>query len=282
MSKRRDFQNYLTGYQIHPNKALGQNFLYDENLLQEMAREMVPLAGARVAEIGAGTGNLTAALAEWALEVDAWEVDSHLFRPLQDRFASNERVHLHFGDVLQEPLETENRCWDYVVGNLPYYITTRLLIHSLLTAPQVRGYAFLLQKEAVQRLCAVQGKSYGPLPILIRACTTPRMGRILPAACFCPQPDVDSQILHLDAGGLLPEGDRGGLFAFLRQAFAQRRKMLSHAYPALQQLERALQGVPYASWLERADIKNLQIRPEAVTPEQWIRLFPSECYAKIT
>lgn len=276
---RQAFKDYLQAYHVQPNPSLGQNFLHEASLLNKMAEEMVPEVPAWILEWGAGTGTLTQALAPRASGLVTCEIDEQLIRPLQDRLASLPAVRLYYGDVLKaDPAELlKDRDLDrpfYVVGNLPYYITTKLIEHALTQFLQANGYAFLIQKECLDRLLTLSGKAYGPLAILIAVTMQARAGRFLPRQAFCPMPAVDSQVLHLTPRSLAEPLDRQAFLRFLKQAFAQRRKTLRHAFARLQATYPLLQNQTVQTWLQSAGLfGEAPLRPEQIPPEGWLALY---------
>lgn len=283
MSEYKDFINYLKGYQIHPNKSLGQNFLVAGQDLTNLVNEIKLVEDSFILEIGTGTGNLTAVLAEKAKEVVTIEIDQHLTRALQDRFASYPNVKLVQADALQlsrypgvQEAREEGRPI-YVVGNLPYYITTKLIAHLLVHLPDAFAYSFLIQKEFSDRMRAPVGtKDYGPLNILMDNLTDCRIGSTFGAHAFYPAPQVQSLVLHLqNKADILPaEASRRDYYLFLKESFAQRRKMFNKAFPRLQVGWPKLKEWTVQEWLEQAGV-SWQARPEQIQLTQWQILYQS-------
>lgn len=280
---RKDFANYLSGYRLRPNHNLGQNFIYDKGLLQAMVAEMRLPPTCEIWEIGAGTGNLTAVLAEQFPRVTAIEIDPALARPLQDRFTSNPKVRLIFGDALKLTAadlansEEENSIIDNiaVVGNLPYYISTKLIEHFLLHFHAALQYSFLVQQEFVDRILTPAGsKNYGPLNILLDNFTTIRKGMTLSATDFMPQPSVSSTLIHIipQPNSQIDKSTWPDYRNFLHLAFAQRRKTMHNTYARLQREYPLLNNTNDLEWLAGVGLKP-QIRPEAITPENWLTLY---------
>lgn len=245
---RRAFLALLQAHQIQLTQSLGQNFLYDQALLDELAR----LAGVQehdvVVEVGSGAGSLTASLAERAAQglVISCEIDLHLEPLLRTRFADHKNVRfvfenalkLNFTELAAQHVRTERRLQTKdlrVAANLPYYITTELICKLILELPHARSMAFMVQLEATERILAVPGKSksYGPMAVLVQTFGSVKIALRIPRHAFIPEPHVDSALLVLDKIDPEPGDVRARILEhfpafsrFVQAAFCQRRKTL--------------------------------------------------------
>ncbi|MDR0396585.1 MAG: 16S rRNA (adenine(1518)-N(6)/adenine(1519)-N(6))-dimethyltransferase RsmA, partial [Oscillospiraceae bacterium] len=213
-------------------KSLGQNFLTDETLLDRLAEASGVTDGDDVLEIGAGLGGLTAALARRAKSVTAVEIDGSLEPGL--RAAAS-----RFGNVKVLIIDGMKLDWAKWIGesggsvkfvsNLPYYITTPLLIRAFRMDPPFAGIAFMAQEEAAQRLLAEPGgEGYGPLSVWARVRFEPRAAIAVPSIMFSPPPDVDSQFVTCAelADPVVKPEDYARFGRIVDAAFASRRKTL--------------------------------------------------------
>ena len=220
----------LNRYNLAPLKKLGQNFLKDEHVVNTIAEAAVP-DGGYVLEIGPGLGVLTHALAKRAGKVVAVELDAGMVRVLSDTLSEHQNVTILHQDALKCDLRRIGE--EYfggkpfsVVGNLPYYITSKLLLHVLESGAPVTALTVMVQKEVAERLNAQPGTAeYGALTASVayfgnteRICSVSR-------DCFLPAPDVDSAVVRL-----LPKpavtASRKTYVRVVRGLFAQRRKTL--------------------------------------------------------
>jgi 16S rRNA (adenine1518-N6/adenine1519-N6)-dimethyltransferase len=219
---------------LAPLKQLGQNFLHDRNLAAWLADRAAADAkpDAPVVEIGPGLGALTAPLLERGARVIALEKDRGLHAFLQERFASEiaaGRLDLRHADAL-EVLPTLKPT--VVCGNLPYYISTPLLMECLrLDAARL---FFVMQKEVGQRMASGPGgKVYGALSVLVQVACEVHLVKTLPGSVFYPPPDVESIAVLLKRRENPPVAvqDRAAFAKFVQRGFSQRRKKLSNLLP---------------------------------------------------
>lgn len=230
---------------IRPKRSLGQNFLIDGNILGKVTTALGDLTGRTVLEVGAGLGALTVALAEaGAARVVAVEKDRSLLCHLEANAAGRDRIHIVLGDALELDLSALAGADSLVAGNLPYSITTPLLMK--LRRPPVfwQRAVVMVQWEVAQRILAAPGsKEYGSLTLALATVTHPSLAFRVSRNCFYPRPEVDSAVLTLErrevpAGGLDQHGLKC-LEALVRAAFGQRRKTLANALSAGLGLSRA-------------------------------------------
>ena len=254
---------------IAPRRRLGQNFLHDRNVARKII-ELVRNFGPPYLEIGAGLGALTGILAEAAAPTVAVEVDRGLAAYLRERFAGTS-VEVVEGDFLAVPEGEWRRRFPAgatVVGNLPYSISSPIVL-SLLDLRELFPRAVLmLQKEMVDRLCAPPGgKEYGILSVYVAVAAQAREEFVVRRSCFTPAPEVDSAVVSLRFRPGIPGALLERLRTVVRAAFARRRKTLRNApTPFLPG------GAPqWCALLERAGI-DPAARAETVTPERYLLL----------
>jgi dimethyladenosine transferase len=216
-------------------KSLGQNFLADEHILTKIVGAADLDSSSYVIEIGPGAGSLTQYLAEAAGKVVAIEIDDRLKAILEETLQGYDNVVVRFGDVLKMDLQkviVEEFPADAtvtVVANLPYYVTTPILLKLLTDHLPLRTIVVMIQKEVASRLEASPGqKSYGSLSIAVQYIADPAIVMTVPRTVFIPQPNVDSAVIRLD---VRPEKkvavtDESFFFRLVRASFAQRRKTL--------------------------------------------------------
>lgn len=214
-------------------KSLGQNFIFDENLLASLLRKIDIRPENIILEIGAGRGDLSLALSAVAAQVVTIEIDQRLEEVLRGRFATHQNIHLHMGDVMKLDLGQLMAGLGpfHVVANLPYYLTTQILGKLLRSDLPILGIHVMLQEEAALRLLAEPGSpAYGPLAVLAAYRAQPRLVAGIPAKAFIPPPKVDSAFLSMPYHNIPPVDV--GSFAFFDRlvlaAFAMRRKTLQN------------------------------------------------------
>ncbi|EUJ28827.1 16S ribosomal RNA methyltransferase KsgA/Dim1 family protein [Listeria floridensis FSL S10-1187] len=217
-------------------KSLGQNFLIDPNILRRITETAELNKNTNVIEIGPGIGALTEHLARTSKEVVAFEIDQRLLPILADTLSPYENVHIEHGDVLKanlaEVIEREfsdSEAPLKIVANLPYYVTTPIILSLLHAEVPADSMTFMLQKEVAERISAVPGtKSYGSLTIAIQFYMEASLAFIVPKNVFMPKPNVDSAIVQLVRRDK-PLADVKNVeffFEVTRAAFVSRRKTL--------------------------------------------------------
>lgn len=223
----------LRKHGIRPLKRLGQNFLCDPNILEKIVRIADVRDTDTVVEIGAGIGVLTALLAARARRLVALEVDRRLVAVLNTELGEAPNIEIVHGDVLEydfasvRPGGGEGRL--RVVGNVPYNLSSQIVLRLLDYRESVDRAVLMLQREVAERLAAPPGtKDYGPLSVYVALYTQPRLEMRVPASCFVPRPEVDSRVIRLDMRrDPLCRVDDPALFRdVVRSCFAKRRKTL--------------------------------------------------------
>ncbi len=255
MNARTTAPDAANGKGFVPNKALGQNFLTDENVIRAIL-DAADCQDKTVLEIGPGTGALTVGLLERTEHVFAVEKDGRLCEMLSERFG--ERLTLLHADFLEADVESlvQNRPW-HAVGNLPYYATTPIVLKLLSLLPE--SMTLMVQKEAAERFFTGPGdRVYGPLAVMAQCFYIVKTVLSVPRSSFSPAPDVDSAVVRLERNGV-QEQDSAAYLAFLKQAFSMRRKTLYNSLMRDSRLPAALQAcqIPQDARAEALDAETL-------------------------
>ncbi|WP_192987896.1 16S rRNA (adenine(1518)-N(6)/adenine(1519)-N(6))-dimethyltransferase RsmA [Carnobacterium mobile] len=216
-------------------KSLGQNFIIDSNILTKIVETAGLDKQTNVIEVGPGIGALTEHLARASKEVIAFEIDDRLLPVLADTLSPYDNVTILHNDVLQvnlkevvgEKLDTEEPLM--VVANLPYYITTPIIMYFLESALRIDALVVMMQKEVAERITAAPGsKAYGSLSIAVQYYMDAEIAFIVPKTVFVPQPNIDSAIIKLTRRETpsIEVINEAVFFEVTRAAFVQRRKTL--------------------------------------------------------
>lgn len=223
-------------------KSLGQNFLTEPNILHKIVETAAIDEETNVIEVGPGIGALTEYLARAAHEVIAFEIDDRLIPVLADTLAPYPNVTVIHQDVLKAnltelPQKFSQQLPIKVVANLPYYITTPIMMHFLESSLEVSEMVVMMQREVADRISAKPGtKAYGSLSIAVQYFMEAETAFIVPKTVFVPQPNVDSAILKLTrrATPAVAVTNEKAFFRLTKAAFQLRRKTLwnnlTHAY----------------------------------------------------
>ena len=263
-----DIRQLLADNDLHPSRALGQNFVVDANTVRRIVRLAEVHRGQPVVEIGAGLGSLTLALAEAGAEVTAVEIDRHVVPVLRQqvephgiRVVEADALRLDWPELLGDGPEP----WA-LVANLPYNVATPLVIRVLEEAPQVASLLVMVQREVGERMAAGAGdEAYGAVSVKIAYWATATVVGRVPPSVFVPRPRVESVLVRLvrrsDAPWKSGDPSYGRLFAVVRGGFAHRRKML----------RRSLADLVDPGTFDEAGI-DPTARAEELTLEEWGRL----------
>ena len=216
-------------------KSFGQNFLTDTNILQKIVDTAEIDENVNVIEIGPGIGALTEFLAENAAEVMAFEIDERLMPILADTLQEFENVKIINEDILKSDLQARIKEFSNpelpikVVANLPYYITTPILIHLIESRIPFSEFVVMMQREVADRISAQpNSKSYGSLSIAVQYYMTAKVAFIVPRTVFVPAPNVDSAILKMTRRDkpAVEVKDEPFFFKVSKASFTHRRKTL--------------------------------------------------------
>ena len=272
---RAEIHELLQANDLHPSRALGQNFVADGNTVRRIVRLAGVTSGQRVIEIGAGLGSLTLALAEAGASVTAVEIDRHVLgvlraqvEPVGVRVVEADALTLDWSELLGDDRAGEPP-WS-LVANLPYNMAVPLVVRVLEEAPQVSSLLVMVQREVGERLAATAGdEAYGAVSVKVAYWATAAVVGRVPPSVFIPRPRVESVLVRLDrrtdrVGGSLdgPGSERyERLFSVVRAGFAHRRKML----------RRSLDGSVAPEAFEAVGIRPTA-RAEELSLGEWERL----------
>jgi 16S rRNA (adenine1518-N6/adenine1519-N6)-dimethyltransferase len=236
MNLMQETKFIMNKYGIQANKALGQNFLINENIVNGIVEKAEITSCDLVIEIGPGLGTLTSKLLDKAGKVIAIEIDKKVLNILNDRFSLYNNFELINNDILKVDLKTlilenlnNNIKTCKVVANLPYYITTPIIMKLLQDNLPLKSITVMVQKEVAQRLTAIPGdKEAGAITYSINYFTNATTVLDVPRNCFIPSPDVDSAVIKLE---LLNKPrvevlNENHFFEIIKAAFSQKRKTL--------------------------------------------------------
>ena len=241
MSKTKD---RIRESQLQYRRELGQNFLYDEDLLARLAEVTGVTREEDVLEVGPGVGSLTRHLCDRARRVLSIELDERLIPLLSAYMEGRDNFTLVQGDVMKlnlPELTRDLKAPFHVAANIPYYITTPLITLLLSTGLPLKSISLMVQREVAEKLLAAPGtEGWGPLAVRCQYFTEPRLAVEVPAACFTPPPKVDSAfvVMPFRPKPAVQPRDEGDFFRVVGAAFALRRKTLANAIMATLRLTR--------------------------------------------
>ena len=223
------------------SKSLGQNFLTDKNIIEQIVENACIGEDDLVIEIGPGIGVLTAEAAEYAGRVVAVEIDSNLIPILEETLSEYPNITVINQDVLKTDLteivnKYKGRGGVKIIGNLPYYITTPIIMKILEDRVPADSITIMMQKEVADRIKAGPGnKIYGALSVAVQYYCTVKQVALVPKEVFVPRPKVDSAVLRLDIRDSRPVElvDEKLFFACIKSGFGQRRKTLLNSLPGV-------------------------------------------------
>ncbi|MDO4743829.1 MAG: 16S rRNA (adenine(1518)-N(6)/adenine(1519)-N(6))-dimethyltransferase RsmA [Clostridia bacterium] len=237
LSNPSELKSVIERHGFSFTKSLGQNFLIDKNILDKIVEGSGIDKDWGVLEIGPGAGTLTRELAARAKSVVAIEIDNKLIPLLQDTLSDFDNAEVICEDVMKVDLKCliEEKFGDIpvaVVANLPYYITTPIIMNFLENEIPVKSLTVMVQKEVADRMAARPGgKDYGALSAAVQFYTEPKIICRAEPHCFMPQPKVESQVVRLSVleKPRVEVSDRSFMFKVIKSAFGQRRKTLLNA-----------------------------------------------------
>lgn len=282
LGKPSETRKILRKYNISAKKKYGQNFLIDSGVLEGIIEAAQVTEDDFVLEIGPGIGTLTQYLAASARKVCAVEIDRNLLPVLEETLSGFDNAEVLSADILKTDIrkiaeeENEGRAIK-VVANLPYYITTPIIMSLLESRAPMKSMTVMVQKEVADRMQAQPGsKIYGALSLAVQYYSDPKVNFIVHPDSFMPQPGVDSAVVTLNCYEKPPVSvkDEKLLFDLIRASFHQRRKKLSNGianYPDLafsrEEAEAALERIGLSAGIrgERLSLQQFADLANALT-----------------
>ena len=224
-------------YNITANKSLGQNFLIDDDIVENIVKSAKIEKEDLVIEIGPGLGTLTNELLKYAGKVICVELDKKMIQILEDRFRLFDNIEIINDDILKIDLnkiiEESKMKHTKIVANLPYYITTPIIMKLLEEKANFESITVMVQKEVAERLCAKTGtREAGAITYGVEYYSKAEKLFLVPRNSFIPAPNVDSEVINLRIKKEKVENvkDEEKLFKIIKYAFMQRRKTLINAF----------------------------------------------------
>lgn len=275
LTSPKTIESILKRYDLHFNKRFGQNFLIDDNIVKKIVEAGQVTRDDVVLEVGPGIGTMTHELAAHAKKVYSVEIDKKLIPVLADTLSDCDNVTIVEGDILKTDVgallkEDLKESSLKIVANLPYYVTTPIIMGFLESDLPIDRMTFLIQKEVGERLCADPGtKAYGSLTIAAAFYAEMEIAFYVPASVFMPKPRVDSIVVTLEKRSAPPVEltDKALFFKVVRAAFQNRRKTLINSMQsAMDCSKEALLQAMAASEIEPT------IRGEKLTSADFARL----------
>ncbi len=267
----------LRKYDFHFQKKYGQNFLIDTHVLDKIIAASGITKDDFVLEIGPGIGTMTQYLCEAAGKVMAVEIDKNLIPVLKDTLSEYDNVTIVNNDILK--LDINEIATEYneskpikVVANLPYYITTPIIMGLFESHVPLESITVMVQKEVADRMQSGPGtKDYGALSLAVQYYSLPEIVATVPPNCFMPRPNVSSEVIRLTCHKEHPVSVKNekNMFAIIRATFNQRRKTLQNSIANAQTLSYSKEDVCEA--LNKMQLDE-RIRGEALTLEQFALL----------
>jgi len=258
-----EVRELLRRHGVRPSRALGQNFLVDENTARRIVRLAELRPGERVVEVGPGVGSLTISLADEGVHVCAIEIDRHLL-PILEEVVAGRDVEVVRDDALKVDWSARLGSEPWVmVANLPYNIAATVVVNALEQAPMIQRMLVMVQREVGERLAAGAGDdAYGAVSVKVAYYADAKVVGTVSPNVFEPKPNVESALVRLVRHATPPvDVDAARMFDLVRAGFATRRKTLRNT----------LAGRIDAEQFERAQV-DPQARAETLSLADWARL----------
>ena len=252
---------------IDYKKSLGQNFLYDINLLKVIVKDGDVEFDDIVLEIGAGAGTLTEVLAENSKKVISFEIDKSLITLLTEKQNSHPNIEFYFQDFMEAKVENLFDGQARVVANIPYYITTPIIFKLVDYIEKFKSILVLIQKEVAERFAAIHGtKNYGITSVILQSIFDVTMPRVVKKECFTPSPKVDSALCKLVPHNRYKISDFNEFKNFVHLSFSMRRKTMVNNLKSKFEKEKIIKVLNGFAYVET-------VRPEEISVENFINIF---------
>lgn len=267
----------LQKHDFHFQKKFGQNFLIDTHVLEKIVEAAEVGLEDFVLEIGPGIGTMTQYLGERARQVLAVEIDNNLIPILKETLSGYHNVEILHGDILKQDIQAIADRYNQgkpikVVANLPYYITTPIIMGLFESHVPLANVTVMVQKEVADRMKAKPGtKEYGALSLAVQYYANPYLAANVPPNCFMPRPNVGSAVIRLDCLSKTPVEvkDEKLMFRLIRASFNQRRKTLQNGLTNSGELNFSKEEIGQA--IEKAGLPP-SVRGEKLGLEEFARL----------
>lgn len=254
---------------INFKKSLGQNFLFDVNLLKAIASDGLVSSDDVVLEIGAGAGTLTSVLAGKAKKVISFEIDKELIPRLTERQKEHNNIEFYFQDFMEADVESLFLGKARVVANIPYYITTPIIFKLVEHIEKFNSILVLIQKEVAERFASNFGsKDYGITSVILQSIFDVSIPRVVKKECFTPAPKIDSALCLLVPHNRYKISDFSAFKNFVHLAFSMRRKTLINNLKSKFEKEKIISVLSNFGYEEN-------VRPEQISVEKFINIFES-------
>ncbi len=277
LSNPKETIQVLQKHEFQFKKKFGQNFLIDPHVLDKIVDAAQITKDDFVLEIGPGIGTLTQYLCENARQVLAVEIDDKLIPILKETLQPYDNVEVLHGDILKQDIQQIADTYNdgkpiKVVANLPYYITTPIIMELFESHVPLANVTVMVQKEVADRMKAEPGtKDYGALSLAVQYYAKPYIAAFVPPNCFMPRPNVGSAVIRLDCLARVPVEVHNEklMFRLIRASFNQRRKTLQNGIANSAELsftkEQAARAIEQAGF-------DVRIRGEKLGLEEFVRL----------
>ena len=277
LSNPKETIQVLQKHEFQFKKKFGQNFLIDPHVLDKIVDAAQITKDDFVLEIGTGIGTLTQYLCENARQVLAVEIDDKLIPILKETLQPYDNVEVLHGDILKQDIQQIADTYNdgkpiKVVANLPYYITTPIIMELFESHVPLANVTVMVQKEVADRMKAEPGtKDYGALSLAVQYYAKPYIAAFVPPNCFMPRPNVGSAVIRLDCLARVPVEVHNEklMFRLIRASFNQRRKTLQNGIANSAELsftkEQAARAIEQAGF-------DVRIRGEKLGLEEFARL----------
>ena len=277
LSNPKETIQVLQKHEFQFKKKFGQNFLIDPHVLDKIVDAAQITKDDFVLEIGPGIGTLTQYLCENARQVLAVEIDDKLIPILKETLQPYDNVEVLHGDILKQDIQQIADTYNdgkpiKVVANLPYYITTPIIMELFESHVPLANVTVMVQKEVADRMKAEPGtKDYGALSLAVQYYAKPYIAAFVPPNCFMPRPNVASAVIRLDCLARVPVEVHNEklMFRLIRASFNQRRKTLQNGIANSAELsftkEQAARAIEQAGF-------DVRIRGEKLGLEEFARL----------
>ena len=248
-------------------KSLGQNFLFDKNLLNAIVDDGGVCASDLVLEIGAGAGTLTESIAKKCKKVISFEIDKSLKNILDEKAEQNKNIEFHFQDFMDVNIDDyiNEKC--RVVANIPYYITTPIIFKLVEKIDKIKSISVLIQKEVAERFAGDFGtKTYGVTSVILQSVFDVSIPRIVKKECFTPMPKIDSALCRLVPHSKYKISNFEKFKDFVHKAFSMRRKTLVNNLKTVYEKDVLIETLAKYKYSE-------MVRPEDISVENFINIF---------